>query len=140
MGPNGLKKQILQNLVLEAVLDKAMEDMLSEPTPLPESSDEAKAGDESKEEPEMMEEEEVKIEKPEVPNTNFLSGKSRETTPLDETTKPPVVKAPEPNSAFKSFFNSDVSLEELEAKIAASEKQREAIIDVKVEEEIQISK
>ena len=30
--PNGLKKQILQNLVLEAVLDKAMEDMLSEPT------------------------------------------------------------------------------------------------------------
>ena len=29
--PNGLKKQILQNLVLEAVLDKAMEDMLSEP-------------------------------------------------------------------------------------------------------------
>ena len=29
--PNGLKKQILQNLVLEAVLDKAMEDMLATP-------------------------------------------------------------------------------------------------------------
>merc|ERR1712018_515426 len=57
--PNGLKEQILRNLVLEAVLDKAMEDMLSEPATLPESSDEAKAGDESKEEPEpeMMEEE-----------------------------------------------------------------------------------
>ena len=30
--PNGLKKQILQNLVLEAVLDKAMEDMLAAPS------------------------------------------------------------------------------------------------------------
>ena len=43
----------------------------------------------------------------------------------------PVVKAPteliEPNSAFKSFFNSNVSLEALEAEIAASKKQREAI-------------
>ena len=42
----------------------------------------------------------------------------------------PVVKAPteliEPNSAFKSFFNSNVSLEALEAEIAASKKQREA--------------
>merc|ERR1719150_709100 len=126
--PNGLKKQILQNLVLEAVLDKAMEDMLSEPTALPESSDEAKAGDESKEEPEaeMMEEEpEVKPEpEPEVDTTN----------------KSPVVKAPEPNSAFKSFFNSNVSLEALEAEIAASKKQREAVIEVKVEEEIQIPK
>ena len=39
------------------------------------------------------------------------------------------VKAPEPNSAFKSFFNSNVSLEALEAEIAASKKQREAESD-----------
>lgn len=49
----------------------------------------------------------------------------------------PVVKAPteliEPNSAFKSFFNSNVSLEALEAEIAASKKQREAI---EVKEEV----
>jgi hypothetical protein len=104
-----------------------MEDMLSEPTALPESSDEAKAGDESKEEPEpeMMEEEpEVKTEpEPEVDTTN----------------KSPVVKAPEPNSAFKSFFNSNVSLEALEAETAASKKQRETVIEIKAEEEIQIS-
>ena len=49
----------------------------------------------------------------------------------------PFVKAPtelvEPNSAFKSFFNSNVSLEALEAEIAASKKQREAI---EVKEEV----
>lgn len=60
---------------------------------------------------------------------------------MDTTTKPAVVvKAPEPNSAFKSFFNSNVSLEALEAEIAASKKQREAVIEVKVEEELQIPK
>merc|ERR1719495_2946239 len=60
--PNGLEKQILQNLVLEAVLDGAMEDMLSEPAALPESSDEAKAGDDSKEDDQIMEEEDEKVE------------------------------------------------------------------------------
>ena len=54
----------------------------------------------------------------------------------NDNTKP-VVKAPteliEPNSAFKSFFNSNVSLEALEAEIAASKKQREAI---EVKEEV----
>ena len=58
---------------------------------------------------------------------------------VDTTNKSPVVKAPEPNSAFKSFFNSNVSLEALEAEIAASKKQREAVIEIKAEEEIQIS-
>ena len=58
---------------------------------------------------------------------------------VDATNKSPVVKAPEPNSAFKSFFNSNVSLEALEAEIAASKKQREAVIEIKAEEEIQIS-
>merc|ERR1711971_48098 len=121
--PNGLKKQILQNLVLEAVLDKAMEDMLATPATLLESSDqEAKVGDESKNEaseqqkPMETEENDVKVE--------------------NNDTKP-VVKAPteliEPNSAFKSFFNSNVSLEALEAEIAASKKQREAI---EVKEEV----
>merc|ERR1711971_691380 len=121
--PNGLKKQILQKLVLEAVLDKAMEDMLATPATLLESSDqEAKVGDESKNEasehqkPMETEENDVKVE--------------------NNDTKP-VVKAPteliEPNSAFKSFFNSNVSLEALEAEIAASKKQREAI---EVKEEV----
>merc|ERR1711874_762170 len=105
----------------------AMEDMLSEPTTLPESSDEAKAGDDSKEDDQIMEEEDEKVE---IKDQD-----------MDTSTKPAVVvKAPEPNSAFKSFFNSNVSLEALEAEIAASKKQREAVIEVKVEEEIQIAK
>jgi len=54
--PNGLKKQILQNLVLEAVLDKAMEDMLAAPSALPESSDETKIGNDSKNDDKVMEE------------------------------------------------------------------------------------
>merc|ERR1711874_715730 len=125
--PNGLGKQILQNLVLEAVLGGAMEDMLSEPAALPESSDEAKAGDDSKEDDQIMEEEEEKVQ---------IKDQEMDTS----TTKPAVVvKAPEPNSAFKSFFNSNVSLEALEAEIAASKKQREAVIEIKAEEEIQIS-
>merc|ERR1719219_1530276 len=96
--PNGLKKQILQDLVVEAVLNKAMEDMLATPAASTVAASEVK--------PEVKEE----------------------------------VKAPEPNSAFKSFFNSNVSLEALEAEIAASKKQREAVIEVKVEEELQIPK
>lgn len=81
--PNGLKKQILQNLVVEAVLNKAMEDMLATPAASTVAASEVK--------PEVKEE----------------------------------VKAPEPNSAFKSFFNTNVALEALEAEIAASKKQRE---------------
>ncbi len=93
---NGLKKQILQNLVLEAVLDKAMEDMLATP-PNPNKDDKDKD-----------------IVKEEI-------------APSSENSKEISKVVPEPNSAFKSFFNSSVSLEALEAEIAASKKQRETL-------------
>ena len=76
---------------------------------LPESSDETKIGNDSKNDDKVMEEAE------DEKDTNLAAA----------------VKAPEPNSAFKSFFNSNVSLEALEAEIAASKKQREAVIEVK---------
>ena len=84
-----------------------------------ESSDqEAKVGNESKNE------------------TSEHQPMESEENDVNHDTKP-VVKAPteliEPNSAFKSFFNSNVSLEALEAEIAASKKQREAI---EVQEEV----
>merc|ERR1719273_553170 len=87
--------------------------MLAAPSALPESSDEKKIGNDSKDD-QVMEDEDEK-------DTNLA------------------VKAPEPNSAFKSFFNSNVSLEALEAEIAASKKQREAVIEVKEDHHLQTS-
>ena len=111
--PNGLKKQILQNLVLEAVLDKAMEDMLSTPP-----SNEQQIKNETT----KMEVKKEEIIKEEVSTTSTNTLLNTQSSPEQK------IKAPEPNSAFKSFFNSNVSLEAVEAEIAALKKQRESTV------------
>ena len=163
--PNGLKKQILQNLVLEAVLDKAMEDMLAtdgtetnsdkketkvdfseaEETEIVTSNTDDDKADEQAEVKDVEMKEDVKVEEEEEPED--IKDEPLETkTEKDETElrspekevkieKSPLKKDKlaipssllEPNSAFKSFFNSNVSLEALEAEIAASQKQRESV-------------
>ena len=126
--PNGLKKQILQNLVLEAVLDKAMEDMLSTPAATTTTNENNAAVELPV--PVLVKKEDSKADhdddhhdhvNPEVKTEDFKEENINSTT--TKTTSP--IKAPEPNSAFKSFFNSNVSLEALEAEIAATRKQRE---------------
>ena len=47
------------------------------------------------------------------------------TTPTD-TISAATIKTPEPNAVFKSFFQSDVNIEKLEAELEASKRQREA--------------
>ena len=117
--PNGLKKQILQNLVLEAVLDKAMEDMLSTPpSNEPANNEQQQIKNETKME---VKKEEIKEE---VSNTTTTTTNTLNTQSSPEQK----IKAPEPNSAFKSFFNSNVSLEAVEAEIAALKKQRESTV------------
>ena len=121
--PNGLKKQILQNLVLEAVLDKAMEDMLSAPASTTTTENNAAAVDP------VVKKEDSKSDHDDVPEVKTEDLKEENTatttTTLATTKSTSPIKAPEPNSAFKSFFNSNVSLEALEAEIAATRKQRE---------------
>ena len=121
--PNGLKKQILQNLVLEAVLDKAMEDMLSTPASTTTTENNAAAVDP------VVKKEDSKSDHDDVPEVKTEDLKEENTatttTTLATTKSTSPIKAPEPNSAFKSFFNSNVSLEALEAEIAATRKQRE---------------
>ena len=128
--PNGLKKQILQNLVLEAVLDKAMEDMLSSPSNT--------ITEEKKDSPFKSEDKKEAIE-PIVDSKSIQSPKPV-MPPASTTTAAASIKAPEPNSAFKSFFKTNVSLEELEAEIAATRKQREStVVNLKSTEEAQFS-
>ena len=143
--PNGLKKQILQNLVLEAVLDKAMEDIYNTPTTSATSTTTASATVSTSSEaqdpvpetpaPQTEVKNEVKNEvKSEAVPTIASPIKSNQSSP--EAPQPKVLKSlPEPNSAFKSFFTSNVSLEALEAEIAASKKQRESTL-ISVTEEI----
>lgn len=117
--PNGLKKQFLQNLVLEAVLDKAMEDMLATPA--------TQVG--SNETKNDCVEPTTKATEPEKPKPDEGPSSTAES-----------IKAPEPNSAFKSFFTSNVSLEALEAEIAASKKQREStVVNLQSSDEAQFS-
>ena len=124
--PNGLKKQILQNLVLEAVLDKAMEDMLS--TPASTTTTENNAAAVELPVP-VVKKEDSKSDHDDVPEVKTEDLKEENTaaatTTLATTKSTSPIKAPEPNSAFKSFFNSNVSLEALEAEMAATRKQRE---------------
>ncbi len=156
--PNNLKKKLLQNLVLEAVLDKAMEDML----PRTDS-----ANDTAAETPDTEEKVKVEADVDVTSDDTMDESKATATTPDADEIQPPAkserdkappptlpepaaettpsttqsnsiaavaaasspsssLKAPETSSVFKSFFKSDVSLEELEAQLEASKRQREA--------------
>ena len=117
--PNGLKKQILQNLVLEAVLDKAMEDMLSTPP-----SNEPATNNEQN----QIKNETTKMEVKKEEIKEEVSTTTKNTLLNTQSSPEQKIKAPEPNSAFKSFFNSNVSLEAVEAEIAALKKQRESTV------------
>ena len=131
--PNGLKKQILQNLVLEAVLDKAMEDMLSSPS--------NNITEEKKESPFKIEDKKETIDplRP-VVDSKSVQSPTPAMPPASTTSSAASIRAPEPNSAFKSFFKTNVSLEELEAEIAATRKQREStVVNLKSTEEAQFS-
>ncbi len=151
--PNSLKKKLLHNMVLEAVLDKAMEDMLGERgggesdySKDEPSADEETAGEESMEtkdetheiKEEAMAEQETKVKEEESKDTfaeSFSDAKpSVSNTQLSPDSSPPnntpaapapAIKTPEPSSVFKSFFKSTVSIEELEKEIEATKKQRE---------------
>jgi hypothetical protein len=114
--PNGLKKTFLQNLVLEAVLDKAMEDMLATPGPPPTIQPLQAAAAETASNNTNSTEAAVVTQEQKV--------KSESTATSESLSSEAAIKAPEPNSAFKSFFTSNVSLEALEAEIAATRKQR----------------
>ena len=131
--PNGLKKQILQNLVLEAVLDKAMEDMLSSPS--------NNITEEKKESTFKIEDKKETID-PLLPvvDSKSIQSPTPAIPPASTTSAAASIRAPEPNSAFKSFFKTNVSLEELEAEIAATRKQREStVVNLKSTEEAQFS-
>ncbi len=149
--PNSLKKKLLHNLVLEAVLDKAVEDMLGSGR---EISPDTTAPAEVKEEEEVEEPEhqqvarkkkkkaeaamEVSETKPVTRNRAKHSESKDIVPPSTETSStskskrapspsaPSVIKTPEPSSVFKNFFKSTVSIEELEAEIEATKKQRQS--------------
>ncbi len=136
--PGGLKKKLLHNMVLEAVLDKAMEDMLGGGRAA--SKDEA--DDEVGEEMEAKEgyveerpplartvEEEAfssPVEKDDSVETD-AAATSPESAPASSEATAPEIKTPEPSSVFKSYFKSTVSIEELEKQIEATKKERQEL-------------
>ena len=131
---NNLKKKLLQNRVLEAVLDKAMEDMLgpngeSGPSKM-KAEDDVDVMSSSDETKENNDDHRAKRTSQSSVETKSLSSPP----PLPS----PSIRHPEQSSVFKSFFKSDVSLEELEARLEASKRQREASLSspvIKNEEE-----
>ena len=135
--PNSLKKKLLHNMVLEAVLDKAMEDMLGGKPSSPqvkteedlkmECPDTPSPGKENAPKIEDVENshDEVKSKMLQEDENEVPSTKSSTSPPPPTTSSSSFIKTPEPSSVFKSFFKSNVSLEELEAEIEATKKQRE---------------
>ncbi|CAB4069647.1 MLL5 [Lepeophtheirus salmonis] len=181
--PSALKKKLLQNLVLEAVLDSAMEDMLINVTSEDLSQDsvsKVKEEEEDKEEilqsnekvlstmldvklspsdQKSMDEIKPSIKEEEINDIKHnKSTESEDPSPstlnLDIKVEPDsnrdvdeadsfaqnnkddqaaLIKTPEPSSAFKSFFKSNVSIEDLEAELEETKRQRESSILIKDE-------
>ena len=123
--PSGLKKKLLHNLVLEAVLDKAMEDMLG---------GESQEAVEEEEAMETESESKATAKKPLADEKTALRKKTSTSTTTPVVAEKPSIRTPEPSSVFKSYFKSDVSLEQLEAELEATKRQREAAeVEVKNE-------
>jgi hypothetical protein len=127
--PSSLKKKLLNNMVLEAVLDKAMEDILggsssSSSLTTTVSTSSLETAIIPKESKVIIPEEEMKpvVEEPKPVRL------SESLSEMGERELSCAVKTPEPSSVFRSYFKSDVSLEELEAQLEATKRQRDLIV------------
>lgn len=131
--PNSLKKKLLHNIVLEAVLDKAMEDMLGDGNAPSPSNKENKNDVEVKDEKVNVEEVKQEEMDDEVESESKVAPVATSSDDVsanpDQDASKSSIKTPEPSSVFKSFFKSNVSIEQLEAEIEATKKQREFSTD-----------